>query len=219
MLKLFRGGDGSSGLLAVEERFVTMLHDARHVFDLAIGARLGGTDPAMVDEDLRRTEERTDEAERDIRRRVLVHASVHGRAADLPSCLRYMGVAKDAERIGDLSLQLFSIAGSVGAVAPGPVREDLAEITRALSPLIAEVAEAFRADDVDRAHAVLAEAQELKERCRVRIDALLREEEDVPSPAATVLTYRQVSRVAANVINIASAVVMPLDETSYPVGE
>ncbi len=219
MLKLFRGGDGSSGLLAVEERFVAMLHDARHVFDLATGARVGGTDPEMVAEDLRHTEDRTDDAERDIRRRVLVHASVHGRAADLPSCLRYMSVAKDAERIGDLSKQLFSIATSVGPVASGPVREDLAEISRALSPLIAEVAEAFRADDVDRAHRVITEAQQLKERCRVRIDALLREEEDIPSPAATVLTYRQISRVAANVINIGSAVVMPLDEMNYPVAE
>ena len=212
----FLWADDDAGLGEVEERFVSMLHDCKHVFDLAAGARFRGTDPTTVADELVTTEERTDEAEREIRRRVLVHASARGTHADLGSCLRYMTVAKDAERIADLAKQLFGIAELVGTVQPGPVRDDLSDLASRLSPLIVEVAEAFRSGDQDRAEAVIGGAREVQQRCRARIDALLREEEEVPYPAATALSYRQVSRVAANLLNIASSVVMPLDEIDYP---
>ena len=214
MLRFLWGDDG--GLDTVEERFVGMLHDARHVFDLAIGARFGGADPATVAQDLTDTEERTDEAEREIRRRVLVHASAHGAQADFSTCLRYMSVAKDGERIADLAKQLFGIAEVIGAVDPGPVRDDLSDLGARISPLIADVAEAFRSDDEARAEAAIEAAREVQTRCRARINELLREEVDVPYPAATALSYRQLSRVAANVLNIASSVVMPLHQIDYP---
>lgn len=217
MLRFLWGDDG--GLEAVEGRFVGMLHDARHVFDLAVGARFGGTDPATVASDLTETEERTDEAEREIRRRVLVHASAHGTQADFASCLRYMGVAKDAERVADLAKQLFGIAELVGPVPAGWARDDLADLGTRLSPLIVDAAEAFRSDDAARAEAVIAAAREVQARCHTRIGQLLREEVDVPYPAATALSYRQLSRVAANLLNIASSVVMPLDEMGYPTRE
>lgn len=215
MLRFFKGDDGS-GLAIIEREFVAMLADARRVFDLAVDARVAGVDPASIAAELNTTEDRTDESERDIRRRVLVHASTHGSAADLPSCLRYMSVAKDAERIADLSKQLFSIAESIGAVGDPATREDLLDLARTLSPLITAVADAFAADDVERARGIITDTQQLRDRCRERIDALLREDVDVPYPAATTLTYRQLQRVAANITNIASSIVLPLDAIDYP---
>lgn len=206
---------GGTGLDEVEETFAEMLADDRHVFDLAMSARVGGADPSTLAETLNRTEERTDEAERRIRRLVLVHASVHG-TGDIPACLMYMSIAKDGERIADLSKNLFGIAATVGAPPPGDVRDDLARLWDTVSPLITEAARIFVDDDRAAAESFIETARELQEQCNAQIDRLLRSEADVPQAAATVLTYRHLGRIVANLLNIVSAVVMPLDRLDYP---
>lgn len=216
MFKLFRGGD--DGLTEVEDLFVRMLTDDRHVFDLAMGARVGGADPATVVEDLNRTEERTDEAERRIRRLILVHASVRG-AADIPACLMYMSITKDAERIADLSKNLFGIAQTVGSPPAGALRDDLVGLRDAISPMIAEAAAIFTGNEQDQAHAFIERARGLQEHCRARIEALLLERDQVPQAAASVLTYRHLTRIVANLLNVVSAVIMPLDQLDYPTPE
>jgi phosphate uptake regulator len=213
MFRWFR--ESGDGLAEVEDVFATMLADDRHVFDLAMSARVGGADPETVGEELDRTEERTDEAERRIRRLVLVHASVHG-SADLAACLMYMSIAKDAERIADLSKNLFGIAVTVGAPPPGSLRDELVHMRDTISPMITEAAHIFAEDDREAAEAFIETARELQTTSRDRIDALLREELEAPQPAATALTYRHLSRIVANLLNIVSAVVMPLDQVGYP---
>lgn len=213
MFKWLRSG--GDGLEEVEETFTQMLADDRHVFDLAMSARVGGADPATLAETLNRTEERTDEAERRIRRLVLVHASVHG-ASDIPACLMYMSIAKDAERIADLSKNMFGIADTVGAAPAGELRDDLAQLWDTISPMITEAAHIFTEDDRTAAEAFIDTARDLQEHCHARIDRLLRSKAEVPQAAATVLTYRHLARIMANLLNIVSAVVMPLDRLDYP---
>jgi hypothetical protein len=99
MFKWLRGTD--DGLADVEERFTGMLSDGRHVFDLAMSARLGGADPDSIADTLLKTEERTDEAEREIRRRVIVHASVHGTADLAKVDLRAHCVNRHIRRVED----------------------------------------------------------------------------------------------------------------------
>jgi len=203
------------GLAEVERLFVEMLRDGRHVFDLAMQARLGGAAPEDVADELHATEERTDEAEREIRRRVVVHASVHG-SQELAASLMYMSIGKDAERIGDLSRGIFNIAERVGPPPPGPLREDLHGLSSRILPAITGAGEALRDADHDAAEALIVEAREVQAHYREQVDQLLREELSVPQPVASALTYRHCGRIMANVLNIASAVVMPLDQLDYP---
>lgn len=213
MFKWLRGeGDG---LADVQERFTGMLNDGRHVFDLAMSARLGGADPASVHDALLETEERTDEAEREIRRRVIVHASVHG-TTDLSACLMYMSIAKDAERVADLSKNLFELAREVGPPPPGTLLDDLISLRDQVSPMIVETARIFADDDKDAAHEFITRARTIQRHCMDTITRLVREELDVPQPAATAITYRHLARICANLLNITSAVVMPLDQLDYP---
>lgn len=214
MFKWLRGADG--GLAEVEELFAGMLDDGRHVFDLAMSVRLGGADPATVAETLFATEERTDETEREIRRRVIVHASVHG-TVDLAACLMYMSIAKDAERVADLSKNVFELAREVGAPPPpGELFDDLIDIRDRVSPMIVEAARIFAEDDQDAAYDFIDRAREVQGRCTAWIRRLVREEIDAPQPAASAITYRHCSRICANLRNIISAVVMPLDRLDYP---
>ena len=213
MFKWLRGtGDGLAG---VEERFGGMLSDGRHVFDLAMAARLGGADPESIKDTLHETEERTDEAEREIRRRVIVHASVHG-AGDLSACLMYMSIAKDAERIADLSKNLFELAQAVGPPPAGELRDDLIATRDKVSPMIVEAARIFADDDREAAQDFIERARVVQQHCMGWIVRLVRERVDVPQPAASALTYRHMARIAANLLNIISAVVMPLDQLDYP---
>lgn len=216
MFKWLRGS--RDGLAEVEDAFVDMLADGRHVFDLAMSARVGGADPATLVADLNRTEERTDETERRIRRQLLVHASVYG-SQEISSSLLYMSITKDAERVADLSKNLFGIARVVGAPPAGPLRDDLATLRDEISPMINEAARILAESDEAVAYDFIERARRLKRHCRDRIDALLREEADAPQPAASALTYRHLARIAANLLNIVSAVVVPLDRLDYPTAE
>ncbi len=213
MFKWFKAAHG--GLADVQEAFVSMLADGRRVFDLAMSARVGGADPATLAADLNETEERTDEAERRIRRLVLVHASVHG-ATDIPACLMYMSIAKDAERISDLSKSLFGIATTAGPPPPGALRDDFVRLKDEISPMISEAARIFEHDDPDAAAGFIERAQDLQQYCHDRIDALLIGDADIPQAAASGLTYRHLSRIVANLLNIVSSVVVPLDQLDYP---
>jgi phosphate uptake regulator len=203
------------GLDEVQDAFLAMLGDDRHVFDLAMAARVGGADPTTLAEDLHASEERTDEAERHIRRQVLVHASVRG-SVDMPSCLMYMSIAKDAERIGDLSKGLFGIAEAVGSPPPGELRDELIFLRDAISPMITEAGRIFADGDADAAMAFIERSRELQRRCRARIDDLLAERTDHPQPAASALSLRHLARIVANLLNIVSSVVVPLDQLDYP---
>lgn len=203
------------GLDEVQEVFLQLLGDDRHVFDLAMAARVGGADPAALAEELYASEERTDEAERKIRRLVLVHASVRG-SADLPACLMYMSIAKDAERIGDLSKGLFGIAEAVGSPPAGELLDELIALRDEISPMIPEAGRIFSDDDQDAAHDFIERSRELQRRCRGRIDELLQERTELPQPAASVLSFRHLARIVANLLNVVSAVVVPLDQLDYP---
>ena len=216
MFRWFR--DAQDTLAEVDTAFAGMLDDGRRVFDLAMSVRLGGADPTTVEEDLLRTEERTDEAERRIRRLLLTRVSVHG-SADLSACLLYMSVAKDAERVADLSKNLFGIGRTVGAPPASALRDDFIRLRDEVSPMITEAARIFREEDTETAHTFIEEAREIQRYCTGRIDELLLERIDVVQPAATVLTYRQFARILANLINIVSAVVVPLDQIDYPNAE
>lgn len=211
MFKWFRG---SAGLEEVEQVFVGMLADDARLFDLAVRARLGEEDLVALQAELLPLEERTDEAERRIRRLVLVHASVHG-GADIAACLMYMSIIKDAERIGDLSRNLFGIARDAGPL-PEPLRPDLTELYAQVGPMIAEAARIFVDDDQPAAEDFIERARALQARFRAAIDALVQEVSDAPQPAATVLNYRHLGRIVANLVNIVSSVTMPLDQLDYP---
>ena len=192
MFKWFQG----NGLAEVQDMFLGLLADDRHVFDLAMAARVGGADPSTLADGLYASEERTDEAERRIRRQLLVYASMRG-AADLPACLMYMSIAKDAERIGDLSKGIFGIAQTIGSTPPGGLRDELVALRDAISPMITEAGQIFSDDDREAALDFIERSREIQLRVRGRIDELLVDEADLPQPAATVLTLRHLGRIVA----------------------
>lgn len=214
VLRFFRAGDGDDRLTQVEARLQAMLVDDRHSFDLATSALVSGADPTTVGEDLRATDRRVNQGERDIRRELIVHASVQG-AIDTPSILMYMSVVKDVERIGDYAKNVFDLAAQGVDLSDADDLDDIQETRRRISSLISEAATVFATRDEDRARALIAEGDELQDRFDQLVAGYVHAHETGRHAVPRALFYRHCKRIVAHLMNVLSAVVMPLDQLDY----
>ncbi len=214
VMEFFRGG-ADKELEQIESTIRQMLIDCRHTFDTAINALLGGTDPALVKKDIKKTDRQVNKAEREVRRALVVHASVRGASADIPMVLISMSIVKDAERIGDYAKNIFDIARA------GVDLSDSAELTTLIkhrdriSRLIAETARIFGERDVEAAHLILqSEDEHLSE-----YDDLVMAQIDSEAPAREAvplaLLNRYFKRITAHSMNILTSLVMPVDRLDY----
>jgi phosphate uptake regulator len=153
--------DGSDRLERIEATLQRMFVDDRHSFDLAMSALVGGADPSTVGPDLRSTDHRVNEAEREIRRELVVHASVHG-GIETPSILVYMSIVKDVERIGDYAKNLFDIAADGVVLDGGELREEILSLRDEISDWIVTVGGVFADRDAERAHTMLERGDALQ---------------------------------------------------------
>jgi phosphate uptake regulator len=200
-----------SGLDEIMQYFEQMLEDGRHVFDAAANSLLGGTDPAIIKDDLWATDKRINSNERRIRRRLITHAAVHGRT-EFPVCLALMSIVKDAERIGDFGKNIFDLS-FMGASINADAKEDLVRIKDATSRLLAKSRNVYETQDAAGARAFIAECEELQSHCEAKLRELcMATGENV---ATTAMTYRYLKRVLAHSMNIITSVVMPLDRLDY----
>ena len=206
---------GGPGLERMRAQFGQMLDAGRHVFDTASNAFLGGTDLEVIRKDLFDTDKQINRAEQQIRREIVVHASVHG-ATEFPACLILMSIVKDAERVGDYGKNIFDLAELVPHSPTGKHRERLVELKNRISRLMAACREVFDAHDNDRAAELIREAQEIEDFCDDQVRQLLQKEEDIDLAAAYVLAYRYFKRVTSHTRNVASSIIQPLDKLDFP---
>jgi phosphate transport system protein len=191
----------------IEEIVQSMLADDRVVFELAMSILLDGVEWRAVKRDIKATDRRVNEGEREIRRELLIHASVVG-GIDTPAVLVYMSIVKDIERIGDYGKNLRDL-GRDGA----DLREFSAwhDLRVEVSQMIADTAETFADRDEDRARALMSRGDDLLSIFDDGVAALVRGEDQRPQAVARALALRYVKRIVAHLTNVLSAVVMPLD--------
>jgi phosphate uptake regulator len=206
--------DGSDRLERIEATLQRMFVDDRHSFDLAMSALVGGADPDTVGPDLRSTDHRVNEAEREIRRELVVHASVHG-GIETPSILVYMSIVKDVERIGDYAKNLYDIAADGVVLDGGELRDEIVALRDEISDWIVSVAEVFAERDPERAHSMLERGDAMLDDFDDRVSALVTGRVGEPHAVAYALTYRYFKRIVAHLMNVLSAVVMPVDRIDY----
>ena len=200
-----------SGLDEIMQYFEQMLEDGRHVFDAASNSLLGGTDPAIIKDDLWATDKRINSNERRTRRRLITHAAVHGRT-EFPVCLALMSIVKDAERIGDFAKNIFDLS-MIGAKIDDANQDDLVRVKDATSRLLAKSRNIYETQDADGARAFITECEEHQAHCEEKMRELCMQTGD--NVAATAMTYRYLKRVLAHSMNIITSVVMPLDRLDY----
>ena len=106
-------------------------------------------------------------------------------------------------------------------------------ISAAVVAVLEELPTVIEHEDVDGARDLIKRARAAQQACLARLDDVVRSESETGVPHATgdtapgrwdsstqpvalALTYRHLGRIAANALNIASSVVVPLDRLDYP---
>jgi len=198
----------------IESKIQQMLVHDRREFDLAMSALLGDAQAASVNDELRATDRLVNELEREIRRELLVHASVFG-GIDTPAVLVYMSVVKDIERIGDYAKNLVDLA--LDGANFGDL-EDTAEWRRLQSEVaqyIADCAATFQTRDPRTSRQLLNHGDRLLDVFDDGVSALVNGTDTGSQQVARALAHRYLKRVVAHLMNLLSAVVMPLDRLDY----
>lgn len=206
-----RGRTSDDRLDTIEQTIRRMLDDDRIVFDLAMSILLDGVDWKGVRREIKATDQRVNEGEREVRRQLVIHASVAG-AIDTPAILVYMSIVKDIERIGDYGKNLRDL-GRDGADLSS--FDEWHQLRQRVADLITETAEIFAERDHERARQRLIEGDKLLDRFDDMVSELVRADDGQPHPTARALAARYLKRIVAHLTNVLSAVVMPVDRLDY----
>lgn len=214
MVFSFRRDGDTERLDRIETTLQQMIVDDLHAFELAMSALLGQTSPHEIGAELRATDHGVNAAERDIRRELVVHASVHG-AIDTPAILVYMSIVKDIERIGDYAKNLADLAVDGADLSTGLYTGEVTKLASEVPAFLTEAAIAFRDRNAELSKQLLHRGDALLDRFDERVSALVREEHPDGQAVAVALTHRYLKRIVAHGMNVLSAVVMPVDRLDY----
>jgi len=206
---------GTVGLEKMRAEFGQMLDAGRHIFDTASNAFLGGTDLEVIRQDLFETDKRINRAEQQIRREIVVHATVHG-VAEFPPCLILMSIVKDAERVGDYAKNIFDLAELAPRPLAGEHKDRLVKLKDRISGVMATCREIFDAHAKDRAADLIRQAQQIEDFCDDQVRQLIQAKEHIDLATAYALAYRYFKRVVSHTRNVASSVIQPLDKLDFP---
>jgi phosphate uptake regulator len=214
MVFSFRRDGDAERLDRIEATLQQMIVDDMHAFGLAMSALLGQSSPHEIGAELRATDHRVNAAERDIRRELVVHASVHG-AIDTPAILIYMSIVKDIERIGDYAKNIFDLASDGADLSTGKYTGEITSLASEIPDFLESAAKAFNDRDAETSKALLHRGDELLDRFDERVSALVREEHPDHQAVAVALAHRYLKRIVAHGMNVLSSVVMPVDRLDY----
>jgi len=202
-----------SGLENIESQVQRMVNDARHTFDLALNAVTGGAVETVADE-IRETDRQINATEVEIRRALLVHASVHG-GIDTPEVLAFMNMIKDLERIGDYNKNIFDLAEEGVSFTESPEIETILSLRDEVSSRISLMGEILSMRDEERARTYIERGDEMRKDFDRRVNELLHSTEEAVTAVPRALLFRFLKRVSAHSSNVVSAVVMPVDQLDY----
>ena len=165
---------------------------------------------------IRKRDVRVNKLERRIRKQVILHASVQRNSPDLPYCLLLMSLVKDVERIGDYSKDLVDLV----ALTEEPLPDDelvaqLREIRSAIEADFQAACEVFDSADRERAIDLIRGGRDMVGLCDALIKNIAHSKHPASVTAVLVLGTRFYQRIAGHVLNLLSAVVMPLHKLDY----
>ncbi|HVR32600.1 MAG TPA: PhoU domain-containing protein [Acidimicrobiia bacterium] len=213
VFELFKG-QSESPLEAIEGGVRTMLATSGRVLELAVSAFEAGTSAREIGHEVRKTDREVNKAERSIRRELVVHVSVQA-GANLPLVLVYMSIIKDIERIGDYAKNIWDVAVAVEGRSEGPDLTALRPLFDRTIALVSEIGELYAARDVERATATLNKCDDWLDEYDATVDALMLSTKPSTIGVPEALLNRHLKRITAHLMNVLTAVVMPIDRLDY----
>lgn len=214
MVFKFLWGERSERLDSIESKIQTMLAHDRHEFGLAMSALQGEVRAEEVNAELRATDKKVNQLEREIRRELVVHSSVFG-GIESPAVLIYMSVVKDIERVGDYAKNLLDLARDGADLTKAPDAEQWRRLTEEISSYMTDAGRAFQARDERQSRVLRQQGDRLLNLFDEGVSDLVRREDPGAQAVARALTHRYLKRIVAHLMNLLSAVIMPMDRLDY----
>jgi phosphate uptake regulator len=191
-----------------------MMRDAKAVYDAATQAVFGGGKSKETKREVKGTDRQINRAQQEVRRALLIHASVVG-AMDLPLTLAYMSVVKDVERAGDYAKNLYDIAKYGADFSAAADREELEGYCEAVGRLLDEAAAVFEDRDIERANELVAKADTFLDEYDDHVTAMVYSEGSAFDAVTRALYYRYLKRITAHVMNLMTSLTLPVDQLDY----
>lgn len=213
VFELFRGS-GESQVDLIEDEVAEMLSTASETFRMALDALTRQTEPRAVGKRLRKRDKSINKVERSIRRQLIVHAGVRGTQADVPLLFVYMAIAKDIERVGDLTKDMWDLAYAGADMSAEPDKTTAEKVGADILRLLDETARVFGERDGESAIALLNASDDDTDRYEAEMLAQL-EASDAKAAVTAALFYRYAMRITAHLMNVLTAVVMPFERLDY----
>lgn len=203
----------NSGIEKIWQDFIQMLETAHKEFELACQVALHGMDPKLVEDQLLGYDKSVNKAERSIRKELVVHCAVQ-KVID-PACLIIMSIAKDAERLGDYSKNIFEMRELVPYLPEGKEREELFVLEQLVLKTFAGCLEVIPSGNEELAKKIIIDCKWAEVQC----DSITKELLNLPEPtrrtASDVLMFRFMKRMMSHLRNISSSVVQPLHKLDF----
>lgn len=212
VMAFFRSrGDGT--LEQVQSLLVSMLEDGRIVFDTATDAVFGGGKSKDTKRAVRETDSGINENQQNVRRALMMHSSVA--PGEIPMALSYMSIVKDAERVGDYSKNMYDLAKYGANFELAEDHDQLLAYRDAVGQLIDETKETFATQDAENAQRLIDKADGFLSEYDDNIKAAFKSEGTADQAVGRALYYRFLKRITAHLMNMLTALVMPMDQLDY----
>ncbi|MEZ5174614.1 MAG: PhoU domain-containing protein [Acidimicrobiia bacterium] len=208
VLEFFKGHK-QSGLDFIQDTLVGMLEDGHDVFVTACNALFGGGKSKATKREVRRTDHEINEAQREVRRHLMVHAAVNN--ANLPVVLQYASIVKDAERVGDYAKNIYDLVKYGANFDVVEDRDELEHYRDAVAQLILDAAEVFAHKDTEQAQHLIGKADGFLSEYDARVKEAYNSDGPASHAVARALYFRFLKRTTAHVMNVLTSLVQPLD--------
>jgi phosphate transport system protein len=212
MFSLFRN---ANQLENVERQLVEMLDVCSRMYGVSCRPLFGDASPDEVKEEVYAMDKLLNRTEREIRRELLVHGTVHGGEVDQGLLLAYMSVAKDIERVGDYCKNIWGLADVGVALTDG---EDVTEIkthVAHVAELIDQTKNAFATQDEAEVHRLIPTIQTDARHYEDHVTRFIGSDRPGTEAVPRALLYRYLKRISAHLANVLTSVVMPVDRLDF----
>ena len=177
------------------------------------------SDQGDIQLDVTASDKRINAYERDIRKKVMTHLAVAGKA-DLPAGLVLVTVVFDIERIGDYTKNIYQLARShPQRLQGGSLEVRLQEVEVGVTQLFQDMILAFKTHEEEMARRIMTGYKEsLSAACEsITMDVVSGKVSDLPSTdaAAVSLYARYLKRIASHSRNIVTSIVNPFHRIGY----
>ncbi|MCG2726027.1 MAG: hypothetical protein L6420_07205 [Elusimicrobia bacterium] len=213
LIKWWKGDDFLSTVL---DEFQEMLVDSQKIFTEVYKNLIENEDIPELENKVFDLDKKVNALEKDIRTRIITHLALRP-SVDTSMCLLLMSVVKDAERLGDYGKNLFGVSQTLAKpIEKAKYHSFFGDIDKDILKLFEDTKNAFMDSDEGKAARTWKYENKIVKFCDVIVEKLANSDELSTNEAVCyTLIARFYKRIAAHLANIATSVILPLNDLDF----